>query len=118
MKRLSRVFGRGSSEPKVEQVVSVQTNGASEPNHVAKDAITKPAVAQTAVTEPWIVEERSIDAYRPMRVVVIGSGISGIISSIRLRQRISKLDLCVYEKNADIGGTWLENRYPGCACGE
>ncbi|KAL4746686.1 hypothetical protein BDW72DRAFT_207116 [Aspergillus terricola var. indicus] len=116
MKRLSRVFGRGSSEPKVEQVVSVQTNGTSEPNHVAKDAISKPAVAQAAVTEPWIVEERSIDACRPMRVVVIGSGISGIISSIRLRQRIGKLDLCVYEKNADIGGTWLENRYPGCAC--
>ncbi|CBF78087.1 hypothetical protein AN8757.2 [Aspergillus nidulans FGSC A4] len=116
MKRLSRVFGRGSSEPKVEQVVSVQTNGASEPNHVAKDAISKPAVAHIAVNEPWIVEERSIDAYRPMRVVVIGSGISGIISSIRLRQRIGKLDLCVYEKNADIGGTWLENRYPGCAC--
>ncbi|KAL4739993.1 hypothetical protein BDV11DRAFT_214749 [Aspergillus similis] len=116
MKRLSRVFGRGSSEPKVEQVVSVQTNGTSEPNHVAKDAISKPAVAQAAVTEPWIVEERSIDACRPMRVVVIGSGISGIISSIRLRQRIGNLDLCVYEKNADIGGTWLENRYPGCAC--
>ncbi|KAL4772701.1 hypothetical protein BDW60DRAFT_216331 [Aspergillus nidulans var. acristatus] len=116
MKRLSRVFGRGSSEPKVEQVVSVQTNGTSEPNHVVKAAISRPAVAQSAVTEPWIVEERSIDAYRPMRVVVIGSGISGIISSIRLRQRIGKLDLCVYEKNADIGGTWLENRYPGCAC--
>lgn len=22
----------------------------------------------------------------------------------------------MYEKNTDIGGTWLENRYPGCAC--
>src|SRR5437016_5520387 len=22
----------------------------------------------------------------------------------------------IYEKNEDIGGTWLENRYPGCAC--
>jgi hypothetical protein len=22
----------------------------------------------------------------------------------------------IYEKNADIGGTWLENRYPGAAC--
>ncbi|KAL4977944.1 hypothetical protein BDW66DRAFT_165334 [Aspergillus desertorum] len=116
MKRLSKVFGRGSSEPKVEQAVSVQANGTSEPNYVAKDAVSQPAVAQAAVTEPWIVEERSIDACRPMRVVVIGSGISGIISSVRLRQRIGKLDLCVYEKNADVGGTWLENRYPGCAC--
>jgi hypothetical protein len=22
----------------------------------------------------------------------------------------------IYEKNEDIGGTWLENRYPGAAC--
>ncbi|XHF96633.1 hypothetical protein AWENTII_000256 [Aspergillus wentii] len=69
-------------------------------------------------TEPkWIVEERSIDEARPIRVVVIGSGISGIIASIRFRQRIPNLDLCVYERNEDIGGTWFENRYPGCACG-
>ncbi|BCR89696.1 flavin-containing monooxygenase [Aspergillus chevalieri] len=64
----------------------------------------------------WIVEERSIDEARPLRVVIIGSGISGIISSVRFRQRIANVDLCVYEKNADVGGTWLENRYPGCAC--
>lgn len=66
----------------------------------------------------WIVEERSIDKARPLRVVIIGSGISGIIASIRFRQRIPNVDLCVYEKNEDIGGTWLENRYPGCACGK
>lgn len=63
------------------------------------------------------IEERSVDEFRPVRVVVIGSGISGIITSIRFRQRIPNLDLCVYERNADIGGTWFENRYPGCACG-
>lgn len=67
--------------------------------------------------ENLAVEDRSVDEHRPMRVVVIGSGISGILASIRLRQRIPNLDLQVYEKNADIGGTWLENRYPGCACG-
>ncbi|GCB21620.1 putative sterigmatocystin biosynthesis monooxygenase stcW [Aspergillus awamori] len=66
--------------------------------------------------DPWIVQERSVDEARPLRVVVIGSGISGIVASIRFRQRIPNLDLCVYEKNADVGGTWLENRYPGCAC--
>ncbi|RAL16150.1 flavin-containing monooxygenase [Aspergillus homomorphus CBS 101889] len=66
--------------------------------------------------DDWIVQDRAVDECRPLRVVVIGSGVSGIISSIRLRQRIRNLSLCVYEKNADIGGTWLENRYPGCAC--
>lgn len=70
------------------------------------------------VEDKWIVEERSIDEARPLRVVIVGSGISGIIASIRFRQRIPNVDLCVYEKNEDIGGTWFENRYPGCACGE
>jgi cation diffusion facilitator CzcD-associated flavoprotein CzcO len=28
----------------------------------------------------------------------------------------SFMDLTIYEKNADVGGTWLENRYPGVAC--
>ena len=65
----------------------------------------------------WIVEERSIDENRPLRVVVIGSGISGIMASVRFRQRVPNLDVCVYERNEDVGGTWLENRYPGCACG-
>ncbi|KAF7114789.1 hypothetical protein CNMCM5793_000328 [Aspergillus hiratsukae] len=68
------------------------------------------------VEDKWIVEERSIDEARPLRVVIIGSGISGIIASIRFRQRIPNVDLCVYEKNEDIGGTWFENKYPGCAC--
>ncbi|KAL2827505.1 hypothetical protein BJY01DRAFT_241134 [Aspergillus pseudoustus] len=110
MKRLSRVLGRSTSDPKVQQAESAMQIPVVQKNGVAV------ATVQVAPAEPWILEERPIDAERPMRVVVIGSGISGIIASIRLRQRIGKLDLCVYEKNADIGGTWLENRYPGCAC--
>jgi hypothetical protein len=62
------------------------------------------------------LEARSIDEARPLRVVVMGAGISGILASIRFPQRIQNLSLTVYEKNADIGGTWFENRYPGCAC--
>ncbi len=62
------------------------------------------------------VEPRCIDEYRPLRVVVVGAGISGILAAIRLPQRIPNLSLQVYEKNADVGGTRFENRYPGCAC--
>ncbi|PVH96181.1 FAD/NAD(P)-binding domain-containing protein [Periconia macrospinosa] len=28
----------------------------------------------------------------------------------------AKVEYTVYENNSDIGGTWFENRYPGCAC--
>lgn len=62
------------------------------------------------------ISNRAVNATRPIRVVVMGAGISGILAAIRFPQRIQNLSLTVYEKNADIGGTWLENRYPGCAC--
>lgn len=78
---------------------------------------TDTAAESLPAENKWIVEERSVDEARPLRVVIIGSGISGIIASVRFRQRIANLDICVYEKNEDVGGTWLENRYPGCACG-
>ena len=37
---------------------------------------------------------------------------SGIIAAHRLRQ--AGVEVVVFEKNDDVGGTWLENDYPGC----
>lgn len=58
----------------------------------------------------------SIDEYRPIKVVVIGAGFSGIIAGIRFPQRVPNLDLTIYDQNAGIGGTWYTNKYPGLAC--
>lgn len=58
----------------------------------------------------------SIDEYRPMKVVCIGAGFSGIVAGIRFSQKVSNLDLKIYERAAGIGGTWYANRYPGLAC--
>ncbi len=52
------------------------------------------------------------DAKANFHVVVVGAGMSGILTAIRLRQ--AGIGYTVIEKNADVGGTWLENRYPGC----
>jgi 4-hydroxyacetophenone monooxygenase len=49
---------------------------------------------------------------RQLRVTVIGAGISGIAVAHRLRQ--AGVPVTVLEKNADVGGTWFENIYPGC----
>lgn len=51
-----------------------------------------------------------IDDYRPMKVIVIGAGLSGILAGIRFPQYIKNLDLTIYDKNTDVGGTWHENR--------
>ncbi len=45
-------------------------------------------------------------------VAVIGAGMSGILAAHRLKQ--AGIDCVVLDKNRDVGGTWLENTYPGC----
>lgn len=49
------------------------------------------------------------------RVVIVGTGFSGLGMAIRLAQR-GESDYVVLEKADDVGGTWRDNRYPGCAC--
>ena len=43
---------------------------------------------------------------------MIGAGASGLAAAHRLRQ--AGVEVVVFEKNEDVGGTWLENVYPGC----
>ncbi|OAL38579.1 hypothetical protein AYO20_02229 [Fonsecaea nubica] len=53
---------------------------------------------------------------RRMRIVTIGAGFSGIMYAYRFQNELENVEHVIYEKNGDIGGTWLENRYPNCAC--
>jgi 4-hydroxyacetophenone monooxygenase len=46
------------------------------------------------------------------RVVVIGAGLSGLCAAIKLAR--TGIDFVILEKDDDLGGTWLENVYPGC----
>jgi 4-hydroxyacetophenone monooxygenase len=46
------------------------------------------------------------------KVAVIGTGFGGIAAAYRLKQ--AGIDITVFEKNAEIGGVWWENTYPGC----
>ncbi len=48
-------------------------------------------------------------------VLVIGAGISGILTGIKLREH--GIDsFTILEKAASLGGTWRDNTYPGVAC--
>lgn len=49
---------------------------------------------------------------RRFRVVIVGAGMSGLAAAHRLGQ--AGVEHVVLEKNEDVGGTWLENTYPGC----
>jgi len=52
---------------------------------------------------------------RHVRIAILGTGFSGLGMAIRLKQR-GQHDFVVIEKADDIGGTWRDNTYPGCAC--
>ncbi|CAK7222036.1 hypothetical protein SCUCBS95973_004703 [Sporothrix curviconia] len=59
---------------------------------------------------------------RPLRIAIIGCGVSGIAAVHMFKERFRApgqdlpIELVIYEKNKSIGGTWYENRYPGCSC--
>jgi cation diffusion facilitator CzcD-associated flavoprotein CzcO len=52
---------------------------------------------------------------RSLRFAVIGAGMAGILSAIKLTEA-GYADVTVYEKADRPGGTWRENTYPGLAC--
>lgn len=75
------------------------------------------------------------DKLRRVRVVHIGAGVSGLTFTVLARWRLKNVELKIYEKNPELGGTWLEvgvpsrpplscptlifwpqNRYPGVRC--
>ena len=58
----------------------------------------------------WSVE--SITPGRILRALIIGAGMSGIACAHRLMQAGIEVELL--ERGAGVGGTWRENRYPGC----
>lgn len=48
-------------------------------------------------------------------VAIIGAGFAGLGAAIRLKQRRGT-SFIVFERAAQVGGTWRDNVYPGCAC--
>jgi cation diffusion facilitator CzcD-associated flavoprotein CzcO len=48
-------------------------------------------------------------------VAIVGAGFGGLGAAIRLRGHGVE-DLVVLEREADVGGTWFANTYPGCQC--
>lgn len=56
--------------------------------------------------------KNSIAPDRDFHVVIVGAGESGLLTSHRLAQ--AGVSFTVFEKNEEVGGTWYENRYPGC----
>jgi cation diffusion facilitator CzcD-associated flavoprotein CzcO len=51
---------------------------------------------------------------KPLRVVCVGAGFGGLLVAHQVKhnkQFDGFIDLRIYEKNNQVGGTWFENRY-------
>lgn len=63
----------------------------------------------------WVtILESPIHKPRKLRLVCIGAGYAGLMMAYKIKYQMNMedvIDLCIYEKNHDVGGTWLENRY-------
>jgi cation diffusion facilitator CzcD-associated flavoprotein CzcO len=49
------------------------------------------------------------------KILVIGTGFSGLCMGVKLRE-MGETDFVLLERADDVGGTWRDNTYPGCAC--
>ncbi|MGB1699677.1 MAG: NAD(P)-binding protein, partial [Nannocystaceae bacterium] len=51
---------------------------------------------------------------RDTTVLIVGAGMSGLCMGIELSRH--GIPFIILEKADEVGGTWLYNTYPGCAC--
>lgn len=67
-------------------------------------------VSQHMINEPPIGKR--------FKIMMMGAGAAGIDFLHYATRELKALDMEIvcYDKNPEIGGTWYENRYPGCAC--
>lgn len=53
-----------------------------------------------------------VEGAEDFSVLIVGAGISGLSAAVELKA--AGIRATIFEKNPDVGGTWFENRYPGC----
>jgi len=56
-------------------------------------------------------DDRPIDVPEGFRVLVVGAGVSGICAAVNLQR--AGVPFTIVEKSSTVGGTWLDNHYPG-----
>lgn len=46
---------------------------------------------------------------RKLRIIHVGAGATGLCTAYKMERQLTDYELVCYEKNAEIGGTWLES---------
>lgn len=107
--------GKGR-ETATKMAPTIETRPVLEPRLISEKLGSGITTSVKEVYSTFTCKDAPVENQRPLKVRVIGAGYSGVYLGIRIPQRLRNVDLKIYEKNAGVGGTWWENRYPGCAC--
>lgn len=59
--------------------------------------------------------DASGDTRTDFDTLIVGSGFAGLAMAIELRRQAQD-DFAILERAGEVGGTWRDNHYPGCAC--
>ena len=95
-----------TQNPNIEELEPLLNGTTSVPPALEK----VPGISPDYPKTDFQFEDRFIDEFRSLRVAVIGAGMAGITASILLPRKVPGIQLTVFEKNADVAGTWYENK--------
>jgi hypothetical protein len=63
---------------------------------------TIPASHSLAPSPAPVLENHPIDELPPIKVIVVGAGVSGITAGILLPEKVPGIDLTIYDRNSDL----------------
>lgn len=104
------------SETLIEKMTLAASTGIAEIPLNSEFTATNSPSPMLEQTNEYQIRENLMGTKRKLKVIFMGAGCSGINFAAQLQRRMENVDLSIYEKNGDFGGTWLENKYPGVAC--
>lgn len=61
-----------------------------------------PILPKTVPFSTFQIDDRPLDEIRPIKVLVVGGGISGILAAILLPIKVPGLELRILERNSDL----------------
>lgn len=85
-------------DSKVESIKGPSGLNGVNPTVTIKDDLD----SEHSATPEFKLEEHPIDTLRPVKVGIIGAGLTGITAGALLPEKLPGLDLRIYDKNADV----------------
>lgn len=82
----------------------------AEDKHIPPDSKPSEPTYTFELVQQWHSQPRKL------RIIHVGAGATGLCAAFKMERQLTDYELVCYEKNHEVGGTWLQNRYPGCAC--